>query len=81
MNMMTRSKRSMMIIVILLLFFSNVGTNCYASRPLSATSNGVDVAGGNANTAVQAMESTNKLANYLIILKGVTPPPGITIHH
>ena len=69
--MVTRSTRSMMIIVILLLIFSNVGS-CDASRPLSATSNGIDVA--------QVAESTNKLVNYLNVLRGATPPPGQTTH-
>ena len=69
---MTRSKRSMMIIVILLLLFSNGGTNCYASRPLSTMSNGVHVAGGNGNNGFRVVK-----ASYITF----TPPPGQTRDH
>ena len=76
MNMMTRSKRSMMIIITLLLCFSHVG-NCYASRPLSTTYNGVHVAGGNGNIVVRVMRSKSNVVHSYIPEIRFTPPPGV----
>ena len=80
MNMVTRSKRSIMKIVILLLFFSNV-SNCYASRPLSTTSYGLHVAGGNGNTILRVVELKSKLVRFVTPEISITAPPGDTGTH
>ena len=77
MNLVTRSKCCMMIIVILLLLFSNGGTNCYASRPLSTMSNGVHIAGGDGNNGVRVMESYFEPIPEIVF----TPPPGTNTSH